>query len=290
MVWKTERWLADIFPGESNIYSEYRSLSPRELSVVCAAVLDAALAEILSLRLDGPPKEIEEFLGLAGDGRAPAASFGARIQLGLLVGVLTRDDAEILRRIKELRNLFAHRVRINFLSPAALKITKRLLELWVNRTKALTDAGLLDSSLDRHTEIGRLLSTVSDAGEGLLLAIFTTYQAYFHRMHHKFRRSAKQFTRSYLRIHPSLPTHNLPPNRLHSLVAKVAPARGGLRAASSPRPAHAGQPLSTLWRGAPRRSPGELLLPKTWGGRREVSCFWRFTLSKSWRGSVTPQA
>ena len=51
MVWKVERWLADVFPGEANVYSEYKDLPPRELAIVAAAVLDSALAEILALRL-----------------------------------------------------------------------------------------------------------------------------------------------------------------------------------------------------------------------------------------------
>jgi len=89
MAWKIERWLSEVFPGEAEIYSEYRSLSSRELAIVSAAVLDVALAELLSLRLANQENEVEEFLGVNGDGRAPAGSFGARIQLGLLVDLLT---------------------------------------------------------------------------------------------------------------------------------------------------------------------------------------------------------
>ena len=100
MAWKTERWLAEVFPGEEKIYSEYRLLAPRELTVVSAAVLDVALAELLVSRLSGESREIEAFLGLNGDGRAPVATFGARIQLGLLVNILVPSDAEILRTIK----------------------------------------------------------------------------------------------------------------------------------------------------------------------------------------------
>src|SRR5687768_433997 len=115
MTWKTERWLDEVFPGESQIYSEYRTLSPRELAIVAAAVLDVALAELLVLRLSPYDKEAQEFLGLNGDGRAPTGTFGSRIQLGLLIGLLTPEDASILRVIKELRNLFAHRVDVSFL-------------------------------------------------------------------------------------------------------------------------------------------------------------------------------
>lgn len=131
MAWKIEQWLSEVFPGEENIYSEYRSLPSRELAILCASVLDIALAELLSLRLIGYEKEIGEFLGLNGDGRAPAGSFGSRIHLGLLVGLLTKNDASILKTIKEIRNLFAHRVNLNFLSPQVVKSTRKLSSLWI---------------------------------------------------------------------------------------------------------------------------------------------------------------
>lgn len=188
MAWKIERWLADTFPGEQGIYSEYGNLPPRELAIVSAAVLDVALAELLSLRLNGQSNEIEEFLGLNADGRAPAGSFGARIQLGTLVGLLTQSDAAILRRIKDLRNIFAHRVRIDFLSPQVVKITTNLSILWIEKCKSLLEAGTITGSMDKLTEIGRYIPSVAEAGQGLLLAIFVVYQAYFYRMHSKVQR------------------------------------------------------------------------------------------------------
>ena len=188
MAWKIERWLADTFPGEQNIYSEYRGLPPRELAIVSAAVLDVALAELLSLRLNGQSNEIEEFLGLNADGRAPAGSFGARIQLGVLVGLLTQSDAAILRKIKDLRNVFAHRVRADFLSPQVVKVTTSLHILWIEKNKSLLEAGTITGSMDQLTEIGCHIPSVAEAGPGFLLAIFTVYQAYFHRMHSKIQR------------------------------------------------------------------------------------------------------
>ena len=188
MAWKIERWLAEVFPGESEIYSEYRSLPPRELAIVSAAVLDIALAELLALRLADHKKEVEDFLGLDGDGRAPAGSFGAQIQLGLLVGLLTRDDAAILRTIKELRNLFAHRVRINFLSPSVVKTSTRLHSLWLSRCEALIRAGAMSGTTAKLKELARHLPHVCEAGEGLLLSVLTVYQAYFHRMHSRVKR------------------------------------------------------------------------------------------------------
>ena len=188
MPWKIERWLDEVFPGETMIYAEYRALPPRELAIVSAAVLDIALAELLALRLANLEKESQEFLGLNGDGRAPAGSFGARIQLGLLVGLLTIEDVAILRTIKELRNLFAHRVRVTFLSPAALKATTKLHSLWLKRTEALVQSGALRGNVEHLKEIAVHLPSSPEAGEGLLLSVFTTYHAYFHRMHPRVQR------------------------------------------------------------------------------------------------------
>jgi len=105
------------FPGRGQHLFEYRVLPPRELAIVAAGVIDVALAELIALRLADYPKEVEEFLGLNADGRAPAGSLGSRIQLALLLGIITPEDASILRFVKSLRNLFAHRVRIDFCRP-----------------------------------------------------------------------------------------------------------------------------------------------------------------------------
>jgi hypothetical protein len=188
MAWKIERWLDEVFPGKEQIYAEYRGLASRELAVVAAAVLDIALAELLAMRLNGKPHEIEEFLGLNGDGRAPCGSFGARIQLAVLVGILTPQDASILRAFKEIRNHFAHRVRINFLSPPVLKATTRLHALWLQNTEALLKAGAINGTTRKIKELGKHLPRVPEAGEGLLLSVFTVYQAYFHLMHNRIER------------------------------------------------------------------------------------------------------
>mgnify|MGYP006148992127 CR=1 FL=1 len=163
MAWKIERWLSEVFPGEDGIYAEYRNLPPRELAIVSAAVLDVALAELLSLRMADQSKETEEFLGLNGDGRAPAGSFGARIQMGLLVGLLTPEDAAILRAIKELRNLFAHRVRVDFLAPSVLKATTKLHTLWLNRTTELIKSGAINGTTD-HLSAGDRVERFAGCG------------------------------------------------------------------------------------------------------------------------------
>jgi len=183
MAWKIENWLADVFPGAPDIYHEYRHLTRRELVIVSAGVLDIALAQLLSMRLRGTEHEKEEFLGLNGDGRAPVGSFGARIQLGLLTGILTSEDVEILRIIKNLRNYFAHRVKVDFTSPEVLPLVRKLCEKWEERINKI----VIESSSPKIkgagiSEIRKYLEFEPEAGAGLLLSIFTVYQAYFHRL------------------------------------------------------------------------------------------------------------
>ena len=187
MTWKVERWLADVFPGQDQVYLEYNRLPERELVIVSAAVLDAALVELLSLRLMNLPKELEPFLGVDGDGRAPVASFGARIQLALLLGIIEVEDAALLRQIKALRNLFAHRARISFVHPSAVKITQELFRLWVKRA-AKTFSESEEFIADIMQEIRDGIPNNPQAGQGLLLSVFSVYQALFHRMHQRINR------------------------------------------------------------------------------------------------------
>lgn len=185
MAWKTEQWMRDVFPGSDSIYEEYRSLPRRELAVVVGAVLDSALAELLSKRLTGQNSEIHSFLGVNGDGRAPCGSFGARIQLALLTSVITEGDAAVLRTIKNIRNQFAHQVNADFNSESVLPLVTKLHDQFLQRSNKLIEVGHLDGTTHSLSTIKPLLVTEPEAGAGLLLAIVSTYQAYFHRLYER---------------------------------------------------------------------------------------------------------
>lgn len=185
MAWKTERWMKDVFPGSDRIYEEYRRLPRRELAVVAGAVLDAALAELLSKRLTGQDSEVHSFLGVNGDGRAPCGSFGARIQLALLTAVITESDSAILRAIKNIRNQFAHEVKADFNSPSVLPLITKLHDQFLQQSNKLIEAGHLSGTTHSLSTIEPLLASTPEAGAGLLLAVFSTYQAYFHRLHER---------------------------------------------------------------------------------------------------------
>jgi len=185
MAWKTEQWMRNIFPGSDRIYEEYRLLPRRELAVVAGAVLDSALAELLSKRLTGQDSEIHSFLGVNGDSRAPCGSFGARIQLALLTSVITESDAFVLRAIKNIRNQFAHEVKADFNSPSVLPLITKLHDQFLQQSNRLIEAGHLDGTSHSLSTIKPFLATTPEAGAGLLLAIFSTYQAYFHRLYER---------------------------------------------------------------------------------------------------------
>lgn len=108
--------------------------------------------------------------------------------MALLVGLITPEDASILKAIKNLRNLFAHRVRIDFLSPAVLKVTTELLAIWIRLNESRLIAAWSPAGTDHLKDLAKHLPKSADAGQGLLLAIFTVYQAYFHRLHSKVSR------------------------------------------------------------------------------------------------------
>lgn len=189
MAWKIEKWLEEVFPGPDNIYATYRLLPDRELAIIAAASLDLALAELISKRLMNYPKECEMFLGANEDGFAPVGSFGSRIQLALLLGIISPDDCAQLRTVKSIRNKFAHRVNVDFTSPTLRPLLNALHDRMITRTKSLREGGYLPAGISgKDFDMKPYFETTPEAGAGLLLSIFCIYQAYFHRLSHKVRR------------------------------------------------------------------------------------------------------
>jgi len=183
MARKVERWSPNNLPAVGAIYAEYGSLPLRELSIVTSAVLDTALAELLTLRLIDISKESEDFLGLDGDGRAPVASFGSRIQLALLLGLIAEKDAAILRALKELRNLFAHRSQIAFDSPETRKVTAKLHVLWTKCQGIVDESSVSESSPVVWKHLARDLPSHESATAGLILWVFAAYHLKFQRLY-----------------------------------------------------------------------------------------------------------
>ena len=144
---RAEQWFEDVYPGDMEVFAHYRGLTRRELAMIASSVMDVALATVIRKRLRDIPNECEQFLGLNGDGRAPAATFGARIQLALLLGIITNTDASILRSMKSIRNVFAHRVSVDFTSPELIPLVKSLHDKLRGMTRRLTEQGFVKSDL-----------------------------------------------------------------------------------------------------------------------------------------------
>lgn len=188
MAWKSERWLEEVFPGKENIYAEYRLLPRRELAIVAASVLDCAIGELLAKRLLDIPGEYEEFLGLNEDGRAPCGSFGSRIQLALLLGIITAADAGILRTMKNIRNKLAHRVKSDYTAKEVLPLVYGLHDKLLTQSNVLIERGLLPGPKHDMGLIRQFLDNVPEAGAALVLTTLTIYQAYFHRVSERIKR------------------------------------------------------------------------------------------------------
>ena len=171
MARKLEHWLETVPEDKTQLVDGYAQLSPRELPIVAAATLDLALVALLERRLLADPNEQESFLGTNGDGRAPAGSFGARIQLAYLLGLISKHDVEVLRSIKAIRNLFAHRMAVSFSSPSVVKELRRLHSSWLKA---------VGSSPSYIEKASRDVGDDEIRSQGILMIVFAHFQLYFH--------------------------------------------------------------------------------------------------------------
>src|SRR5690349_7348581 len=91
-------------PEHYNQFQEsYSKESDRSVAILAATYLEHCLEEYLRLRLVDDPSVRDLFTGFA-----PIATFSAKIDISFAVGLLPLHIREDLRRIKKIRNLFAH--------------------------------------------------------------------------------------------------------------------------------------------------------------------------------------
>lgn len=102
----------------------------REVAILAGAFLDSLLADLISLRLRDDRKEVEDFVGLDADGRAPVGSFGARIQLAYLLSLIDKSTMQSLRLIKDVRNLFSHHVSVGFGDERVVAKIRKLVQIF----------------------------------------------------------------------------------------------------------------------------------------------------------------
>jgi len=101
------------FSNESRATKFYSRLSPRELLILCASLLDLVLIHILKKGLRGEEKEIDSFLGVNGNLDAPCGTFDARIRLAYVVGIINQAEMEPIKAIRQMRNHFAHNYKVS---------------------------------------------------------------------------------------------------------------------------------------------------------------------------------
>jgi hypothetical protein len=172
--------MEELFPGKVNIYSNYRELNAREFAVVACAVIDAAVAELISLRLrDAKNDELESFLGVNNDGRAPCASLGAKLQLGYLLGILTESDLYVLRGFKNIRNKFPHSVNASFSNNDLILLVTNVHKLWLKRAKQLIEKNIISGTTNELESLADQFESEPEACHGFLLGVFCIYASLF---------------------------------------------------------------------------------------------------------------
>jgi hypothetical protein len=109
----------------SQVTKELNSESERACAIVGGAYLDDLLGELVELYLvenaDASPDLLD-----SGNGNAPLGTFGARILIAYAVGLLPKDKTDALRKIKKIRNKFAHDLTLSFNEPSIAKLCEGL--------------------------------------------------------------------------------------------------------------------------------------------------------------------
>lgn len=143
---KRESWKNAKLPEPRELVALLCKMSAREQAILLSSFLDSLLGDLIFKKLDADEKEAANFLGYDGDGRAPGASFGSRIQLAYLLSLIDANELKALRAVKSVRNIFAHRVICSFDDQEVIAKTKEIID-------ALDQAG------DKYLEKGRERST-----------------------------------------------------------------------------------------------------------------------------------
>jgi hypothetical protein len=138
----------------SNAIAEWDNLSDRDFVVVGCAVIDANLTHLLQQRLADLPEIAENFLGLGEKIESGGAStLSSKAELAALVGLITKDDVKFLKAFMRIRNYFAHRVVMNFLTDCVVKELNKLKLLVEQTTEAKWENDLNPNVRDLHRRI-----------------------------------------------------------------------------------------------------------------------------------------
>jgi|GEM_PF-1977590 DNA-binding MltR family transcriptional regulator len=130
MARKIENWIDKKMPDPRKVCEALAAFSDREMTIVACAFLDALLADLIASSLRDDQKEVEEFVGMSGDGRAPLGTLGSRIQAAYLLRLIDRPQRDVLRLLKDIRNLFSHHVSVSFGDERVVGRAKKIYEIY----------------------------------------------------------------------------------------------------------------------------------------------------------------
>jgi hypothetical protein len=100
------------------------STSDRVVGVLAGAYVDERLLEKLKKRLISIEEDADLSYQIFENG--PLGSFAARINMGYLLGIFSKEVRLELTAISKIRNAFAHRTSIDFTSASVTKLLQRL--------------------------------------------------------------------------------------------------------------------------------------------------------------------
>jgi len=110
------------------MYEELAGESESACVIVGVAYLDDLLGQVLEQYLLENLSVHYELLD-SENLNAPLSSFGARITVSYAMGLLSQSDVEALRKLKKIRNRFAHSLKMSFQDDEVRSHCERLREL-----------------------------------------------------------------------------------------------------------------------------------------------------------------
>lgn len=96
-----------------SVFDELGGESERACAIVGAAYLDDLLLKCLEGYLLENPDSYDELLN-PDNSNAPLGSFGSKITMAYAIGLINQDDLKAFRKIKRIRNRFAHDLQLSF--------------------------------------------------------------------------------------------------------------------------------------------------------------------------------
>ncbi len=100
------------------VFGQLEDDSDRAVGIVAAAIVEQRLTEAIKARFVQNTTLLARMFDI---GNGPLGTFGAKIDVGLLLGVLSAEGRNDLRAMKDIRNAFAHRLDVASFDHAKIK-------------------------------------------------------------------------------------------------------------------------------------------------------------------------